>query len=32
MLMRVVGGRVRRVLQANFDALIAHIEATARTA
>jgi uncharacterized protein YndB with AHSA1/START domain len=27
-MMRVVGGRVRRVLQQNFDALIAHIGAT----
>ena len=29
MLMRVIGGRVRRVLQENFDALLAHARATA---
>jgi hypothetical protein len=31
-LMRVVGGRMRRVLRENFDALIAHIETTTQTA
>ncbi len=29
MMMRVVGGRVRRILQENFDALLAHVRATA---
>jgi uncharacterized protein YndB with AHSA1/START domain len=28
MMMRVVGGRVRKVLQQNFDALLAHVRAT----
>jgi uncharacterized protein YndB with AHSA1/START domain len=28
MMMRVVGGRVRRVLRQNFDALLAHVHAT----
>jgi hypothetical protein len=29
MLMRVMGGRVRNVLRQNFDALLAHVRATA---
>ena len=29
MMMRVVGGRMRKLLQQNFDALLAHVQATA---